>query len=296
VKKTILVLGATGEFGNGIFQSLLKYKDFEVFGTAKNDEASLYFDSKVAAKVFNFVQIENEPKLIEIFNQIKPDVVINCVGLIKQVMGEFDAPKAIFMNALFPHKLASLCGLMGARLIHFSTDCVFSGKKGNYKEIDASDAEDVYGKTKYLGEISNLPHVITIRTSIIGHSYDNHLQLVDWFLAQKDKTKGYTKVIYSGLPTVEMGRILAEYIIPNHRVKGLYQVSSDPISKYDLLKLIAKEYGKKIEIEPYESAVSDRSLDSTKFRKISGYMPPTWSVLVKKMHQYYKKDKKFIQI
>jgi len=291
----ILILGATGEFGNGIFQTLFKYKDFEVYGTTKNDEAIKYFEPKMADKIFNFVQIENESRLIEIFNQIEPDVVVNCVGLIKQVMGENDSAKAIFMNALFPHRLASLCKLAGARLIHFSTDCVFNGQKGNYKETDTSDADDIYGKTKFLGEIHNQSHVVTIRTSVIGHSYDNNLQLVDWFLDQKKEVKGFTKVIYSGFPTVEMGRILAEYVISNIKLKGLYQVSSGPISKYDLLKIIAQVYGKKIEIKPFESSVSDRSMDSTMFRKITGYEPPTWPVLINKMHQYYLENKNFIQ-
>lgn len=293
-KNKILILGATGVFGNGLFTELSKYKNFEVFGTTKGEDANKYFDAKSLEKIIGYVDVENTDNLVKLLDQIKPDVVLNCVGLVKQLIKEGDTAKAVSLNSLLPHRLASLCKLSGARLIHFSTDCVFSGKKGNYKESDVSDAEDIYGKTKFLGE-THTGEALTIRTSVIGHSFENDLQLVDWFLAQKGKIKGFSKVIYSGLPTVEMARVLAEYVIPDKRLKGLYQVSSDPISKYDLLKLIAKVYGKKIAIETDNDMVSDRSLDSTRFRKATHYAPPAWPILIKKMHEYYKKNKNFIR-
>ncbi len=293
-KIKILILGSTGIFGNGLFTDLSKYKDFDVHGTAKGEDAKKYFEIKSLEKIVNYVDVENTDSLARIFNQLKPDVVINCIGLVKHLINENNIQKAISLNALLPHRLAELCQLSGSRLIHFSTDCVFSGNKGFYTEKDLSDADDIYGKTKALGEIHS-DQALTIRTSIIGHSFENDLQLTDWFLAQEGKIKGFRKVIYSGVPTVEMARIIAEYVIPNKKLKGLYQVSAEPISKFDLLKLIAKVYGKKVEIKEDIETVNDRSLDSSRFRKATGYLPPTWPILIKKMHQYYLKNKNFIQ-
>lgn len=291
----VLIVGATGLLGNALFIELAKYKNLTVFGTTRTDEGVKFLPKDSLNKIIPYTDIENHEGLIRVLAQIKPDVVVNCVGLIKQVMSKDDTAQAIATNALFPHRLAILCKATNARLIHFSTDCVFSGAKGNYDEIDASDAEDIYGKTKFLGELP-YNHCVTVRTSFIGHGLENHVELVDWFLDQKDSTKGFTKVIYSGLPTVEHARIIAKYIIPNKHLKGLYHVSADPITKYDLLKLIAKVYGKKIEIKPFSEIVNDRSLKSDRFRKITGYQPPKWPILIKKMHQYYKKNNNFIKL
>ena len=293
MKEKILIVGVSGMLGNALFIELSK--NYEVYGTVRSNEEKKFFTQKEAERIVGFVDIENMDSLARVFIKVKPDVVLNAVGLIKQNPTINDTSVAIYMNAMFPHLLADMCKLAGARMIHFSTDCVFSGNKGDiYKENDFSDAEDVYGKTKFLGEVS-YNHCVTIRTSIIGHGLEAHASLVDWFLTQKAEIQGYTKVMYSGFPTVEIARIIGEYIIPNKKIKGLYQVSAEPISKYDLLKLIAKVYGKKIEIKPSDTPVNDRSLDSTKFRRISGYEPPAWPALIKKMHEYYKTNKNFIQ-
>lgn len=292
-KIKILIVGASGMLGNGLMYGLKKYSDLEVFGTIRDRQLS-YFEDKDLKRIIPYIDIENWDSMINLFNTVKPDVVLNCVGLIKQVMGKNDTELAIYMNATFPHRLATLCQLSGARLIHFSTDCVYSGGKGNYVETDPSDAPDVYGKTKYLGEL-NYDHTVTVRTSIIGHGLESHGSLIDWFLLQKGKITGYNQVIYSGLPTVEHAKIIAEYIIPNTKLKGLYHISAEPISKYDLLKLVSEIYGKKIKIEPYDKKVSDMSLDSSRFRKITGYQPPKWNALIKKMYHYYQSNDKFIR-
>ena len=293
MKEKILVIGASGMLGNALFSELSK--NYEVYGTVRSNEEKKYFTPSQAERIFSFVDIENMESLARVFSRIKPDVVLNAVGLIKQNPTINDTRVAIYMNALFPHLLADLCKLSGARMIHFSTDCVFTGNKGSiYKENDLSDADDVYGKTKFLGEVS-YDHCVTMRTSIIGHGFEAHASLADWFLAQKGEIQGYTNVIYSGLPTVEIARIIGEYIIPNKRIKGLYHVSADPISKRELLQIMAKVYGKKITIKPVDQPVNDRSLDSSRFRKLAKYDPPNWLNLIKKMYQNYKTNKNFIQ-
>lgn len=294
-KTTILIIGATGLLGNALFTELSNITGFNVFGTTRMKEGEQYLPAKTLTRIIPFVDIENWNSIIDVFVRVKPDVVVNCVGLIKQVMSKDDTARAILTNSLWPHQLSALCQASHARLIHFSTDCVYSGAQGKYREADPSDAEDIYGKTKYLGEMPDATNCVTVRTSFIGHGLENHLELVDWFLGQKVSIKGFTKVIYSGLPTTEQARLIAQYIIPNKRLKGLYHVSAEPISKYDLLKIIAKVYGKKIEIRPFDDIANDRSLNSARFRKITGYVPPSWPQLVREMYQYYKKNKNFIK-
>ena len=148
------------------------------------------------------------------------------------------------------------------------------------------DAEDIYGRTKYLGEVT-YPHCITLRTSFIGHELKGRYGLVEWLLAQNGKIRGFSKAIYSGLPTIEIARIINDYVLPNPNLSGVYHVSSEPISKFDLLKLIAAKYFKDIEIEPYECFVQDRSIDSAIFRSKTGYIPPSWPDLVDLMHKDY---------
>jgi len=283
----ILILGATGMIGNTLFRKLSQNRKFDVFGTVPDDTQEKLIIPRYKAKIFNQVKIENFDSVIRVVEETKPDIVINCVGLIKQMPNANDAPVAIYMNALFPHRLAHLLHLANIRMIHLSTDCVFSGIKGNYLENDLSDATDIYGKTKYLGEVTNFKNCLTLRTSCFGHELQNYKGIVEWFLTQGKSTWGYRKAIYSGIPTVELAEILVKIVIPNRKLYGLYHVSADPISKNDLLNIIAKEYRKKIEIKVDDKEVVDRSLNSNRFRKKTGYNPPHWPVLVKKMHQDY---------
>jgi dTDP-4-dehydrorhamnose reductase len=176
-----------------------------------------------------------------------------------------------------------LCKAVGARLIHISSDCVFDGLKGNYLETDPSNASDLYGRTKFLGEVDH-PHCVTLRTSIIGHELGTHYGLVEWFLQQTGTVKGYTGAIFSGFPTVELADIIAQHVIPKPELRGLYHVSSDPISKFDLLKMIAGQYGIETGIEPYAEFIANRSLDSRRFLEATGYASPSWERLVQRMH------------
>jgi dTDP-4-dehydrorhamnose reductase len=172
-------------------------------------------------------------------------------------------------------------------MIHISTDCVFDGKKGGYTEKDSPNADDLYGQTKMLGEVC-YPHSVTLRSSIIGHELKARLGLVDWFLSQRVPVRGFTKAIYSGFTTIEMARIISDFVLPNPDLSGIYNVSSAPISKHDLLQLVAQRYAKNIKIEPYDGFVLDRSLDSAKFRALTGYVPPPWEKLVEDMHADYQ--------
>jgi dTDP-4-dehydrorhamnose reductase len=186
---------------------------------------------------------------------------------------------------MLPHRLARVCGLVGARLVHVSTDCVFSGAKGGYIEADFADADDLYGRSKYLGEV-DYPHAVTLRTSIIGHELDGARSLLCWFLAQGSSVRGFTRAVFSGLPTVELARVIRDYVLPAPALRGLYHVSSAPINKYELLGLIAKTYGKSIDITPQDEPVIDRSLDSTRFRAATGYSPPPWPDLIEQMRAF----------
>jgi dTDP-4-dehydrorhamnose reductase len=232
--------------------------------------------------------------LIGAIAKIHPDVVINCVGLIKQHPRANDPLLALETNALLPHRLATLCQATQARLIHISTDCVFSGEKGSYTEEDHSDAQDLYGRTKYLGE-TNVPHSVTLRTSMIGPELHTKYGLLEWFLNQKQAVKGFKKAIFSGFTTDELSRIIAEYVLPNPTLQGLYHVSSEPISKYDLLHLFNHFYARGLTIEAQNTYECDRSLISQRFKGATGYTAPAWPEMIAPMAQrdatyYFHKD------
>lgn len=286
--KKILILGATGMLGHKLLTNLSKNPLFEVWATSRTDKnLQKWFGNNLKKKIISGIDADLFDSFEKQIIAINPDIVINCIGIIKQLPIADDPVVSISINALLPHKIANICKKMNARMIHISTDCVFDGKKGNYKEKDLSDAYDLYGKSKYLGEV-HYPHAITLRTSIIGHELETHYGLVEWFLSQKEKVKGFKKAIFTGFPTVEIAEIIEKYIIPNESLIGLYQVSSNPISKYDLLNLIAEIYQKNIIIQPDESVFIDRSLDSSLFREKTGYQPPSWELLVQKMYHDYK--------
>ena len=281
----ILILGAYGMLGHKLFLTLSKR--FDLFATCR------IFHKKWShilpkERLFADVHADNFDSVIGAVQSVAPDVVINCIGIVKQLEVAKDPIPSITINALFPQQLAAVCRSLGTRLIHFSTDCVFRGNKGSYVEDDPSYATDLYGRTKFLGEV-NEPNCVTFRTSIIGHELKSKHGLVDWFLSQKSKGRGFTRAIYTGFPTVELARIITDYVIPNRELSGLYHVSSDPISKYDLLRLVAKQYNKQIEIEPDGDLHCDRSLDSKRFRTATGYSPPSWEELVTLMHDDFMK-------
>lgn len=280
----VLIFGATGMLGHTLFHDLSLRENISVHATTRSREGLVrWFAPELMEHIHTPVDADDFVSVVRVLEEVRPEVVINCIGVIKQLATGKNPIACISINALFPHLLAKECAQIGARLIHFSTDCVFSGKKGGYVESDFADCDDLYGRTKLLGEV-DYPHAVTLRTSIIGHELNASVSLIDWFLAQEGRVKGFTKAIYSGFPTVEMARIIAEVVIPRPDLCGLYHVSSAAISKYDLLCLVREEYGKSIEIDPDDGFVCDRSLDSSRFRTTTGYAPPTWEEMVQRMH------------
>ena len=281
----VLVIGASGMIGSTVLRVLSEKKDWEVSGTLRNDACSKYFTAAIAEKLIRGIDVEHADMLMKALDTFRPDVVVNCAGLTKHKPEADDPLVALPINALMPHRLAGLCKLAGARLIHVSTDCVFSGEKGGYTEDDFPDARDVYGKSKVLGEVT-YPHAITLRTSTIGHELQSKYGLLDWFLSQEGRCKGYNRAIFSGLPTVIFAQVIRDVVIPHQELSGLYHVAAKPINKYDLLNLIAKNYGKKIEIIPDDKLVIDRSLDANRFRQATNYIAPEWEELIALMHAY----------
>lgn len=279
----VLVLGVTGMLGNAVFRVFSADAAHETWGTLRSGAALRHFPQDSHGRLLTGVDVLDHDALTAVMARVKPDVVINCIGLIKQLADASDPLTALPINAMLPHRLAQLCALGGARLIHVSTDCVFSGRKGLYLESDLSDAEDLYGKSKYIGELHDLPHAITLRTSIIGHELGSSYALVDWFLSQQGGVKGFTRAIFSGLPTVELARVMKDFVIPHPELNGLYHVAAEPIDKFRLLSLVAAQYGKQIEIRPDDALVIDRSLDGSRFAQATGYVAPEWPDLVRDM-------------
>ena len=281
----ILILGASGMLGNAMIWVLSEKADWQVYGTVRSESSKRLFRADIAERLLSGVDVEQHDSLMQAFIRTRPDVVINCVGLIKQLADGDDPLQAVPINALLPHRLARLCELSGARLVHMSTDCVFAGDKGGYRESDPSDAMDLYGRSKFLGEVA-YPHTVTLRTSIIGHELQSEHGLVGWFLSQQERCNGFTRAIFSGLPTVVLAQIVRDVVIPRADLSGVYHVAAQPISKYDLLKLIADVYGKTIDIVPEDKLVIDRSLDAKRFQLATGYVAPEWPELIKLMCAY----------
>ena len=284
-KTKVLVLGASGMLGNAVLRVFAESDGFDEMGTVRSYRALKLLPTVVQQRVIAGVDVENVDSLLAVFGQVKPDVVINCIGLVKQLSEADDPLSAIPINSLLPHRLARICAVSGTRLVHLSTDCVFSGLKGMYTEADAPDAKDLYGRSKYLGEV-DYPNSITLRTSIIGHELDGARSLIGWFLSQEGAVKGFKNAVFSGLPTVEIAQIIRDFVIPRPDLHGVYHVSAEPINKFYLLTLVADIYGKGIEIEKDESLVIDRSLDSSRFQSITGFRPKPWAELVQFMKDF----------
>lgn len=281
----VLILGASGMLGNALLRYFATRTAHDVVGIVRSARSVGLLPTEVRERVALGGDIENVDTLVSVFDLHKPTLVINCVGLVKQLGNAKEPLAAIPINAVLPHRLARICALVGARLIHFSTDCVFSGEKGMYLEGDLPDARDVYGRTKLLGELE-YPHTLTLRTSIIGHELASSNSLICWFLSQPGPVRGFSRAIFSGLPTVEIARVIDEYVLPQPELSGLYHLSAAPIDKYSLLKLVADAYGKAVPVEPDPTLVIDRSLDSTRFRAATGFEPDDWPNLVRRMRDF----------
>ena len=269
--------------GHAVMKTLFNpNSDIQVYGAARSSYVRTVLTEIPADQFVIGFDAEKTDDLIDIFARIQPDVVVNCIGVVKQLEAATNPLTVLPLNTMLPHRLERLCASAGARLIHISTDCVFSGTRGRYLESDVSDTTDLYGKSKYLGEVTGA-NSVTLRTSIIGDELNTSHSLIEWFLRQKGDISGYTKAIFSGVPTIELARVIRDFVLPNPRLSGLYHVAAAPISKYDLLNLVAQYYGKSIKITPNNSVVIDRSLDGQLFAKETGYHVPDWPQLIQIM-------------
>jgi dTDP-4-dehydrorhamnose reductase len=271
--------------GSTVLRVLSERQGWQVFGSVRDASVKRFFSPAIGERLIAAIDVEHPDSLARVLDKVRPDVVVNCAGLTKHKPEAEDPLISVPINTLMPHRLAALCKLAGARLIHVSTDCVFSGEKGGYSEDDHPDARDVYGKSKALGEV-DYPHAITLRTSTIGHELQSQYGLLDWFLSQENRCKGYTRAIFSGLPTVVFAQVMRDVVIPRPDMSGLYHVAAKPINKFDLLRLIADVYGKTIDIVPDDKLEIDRSLDARRFQAATGYIAPEWPELIKLMHAY----------
>lgn len=280
----ILILGGSGMLGHKLWQV---FSDrFDTYVTLHGDFASYerykLFDRKRAVGGVSADKFDSVTRAIEI---VQPAAIVNCIGIVKQAEAAKDPVVSIEINALFPHRLARFCQGKGIRLIHISTDCVFSGRKGNYIEDDLSDAEDLYGRTKFLGEVSG-KGCLTLRTSMIGRELETCNGLIEWFLCQQGKiVGGYTKAIFSGFTTNALAEIIVDIVNRQSELSGVWHVASAPISKFDLLLLVKQVYGLNINVQPNDSVICDRSLNAEQFRKATGFVPSTWYDMIEQMYR-----------
>lgn len=277
----ILIFGGDGMLGHQLFRQW--NRRHETYVTLRNELAS-YSSSGLfePQRSIPNIDVRSIETVISCVERLRPDALVNAVGLVKQRPMATESQPSSEINTLFPQQLAIVGQSVGARVVHFSTDCVFSGRKGSYTEQDIPDPEDLYGRSKLLGEL-NSPNCITFRTSIVGRELSRKTGLLEWFLAQRSSVRGFTRAIYTGFTTIEMARIVERLITQYPQASGVWHVSSDRISKYDLLCLVKKYFKLDTEIVPSDSFVCDRSLLSDRFRTAFGYTPPTWDKMVEEL-------------
>jgi dTDP-4-dehydrorhamnose reductase len=278
----VLILGGAGMLGHKMYQTLAK-QPFNTYATVRQpveESPAAAIGSSSDGHFIGGVDVSDFGVVDRLLDEVRPNVLVNCVGVIKQREAAHDSIESITINSLLPHLLAEKCRQIGARVIHFSTDCVFDGEKGAYEESDPSDAKDLYGRTKYLGEISS-PGSLTLRSSIIGRELYNNASLVEWFLSQDGKNvKGFAKALYAGLTTIRMSALVKDLILDHPDLSGIYQVSGPRISKYDLLGLIRDAFELDIEIERDDDVDIDRTLVGDRFSTDTGFVAPTWQEMV----------------
>lgn len=284
----ILILGGGGMLGHKLVQTF--HQSHEVAYTTRSPLRKDVVSTFSSAKAFTGLDALEMGRFVQLIRSNTFDVVINCIGIVKQLEESKNAIRSISINALFPHQIAKACREEGVKFIQISTDCVFSGNKGQYTEADLEDARDLYGRTKLLGEVD--APALTLRTSIIGHELHSHRSLIDWFLSQDKGIKGFTNAIYTGVPTIELAYILRYILKHTPHLEGLYHVSSPPIDKCSLLKKVAQQYGHTIPITPHDDFRNDKSLVSQRFFNATNYVVPDWDTLIARMYQDYLEHQK----
>jgi len=278
----VLIFGAAGMLGHRLYRQL--DRDFEVYGSIRSPFEAVsgygFFDPN---RVIHDVDATKPEQISAALTTIKPDVVVNCVGVVKSLESESGMAANISVNALLPHLLLAACREHGARLIQISTDCVFAGTRGNYAETDASDAADVYGRTKLLGEVDG-EAAITLRTSFIGRELNTTRGLLEWFLSNRGgQVKGYSKAVFSGLTTPEVARVIGMLIRDFPELSGVYHLASAPIDKHRLLCRIRDAMKLDIEIKKDSGVRVNRSLNGRRFNRATGYQAPDWEDMIKEL-------------
>lgn len=283
--RRVLIMGVSGMLGHTLMGRLARDTTLDVYGTARDVERlRRHLPHGIMQRVVDGVDATDVAGVRKVLRDVRPEIVVNCIGIVKQDAQINDAVRTISVNSLLPHLLAREAAEFGARLIHVSTDCVFSGTRGNYIETDVPDPHDFYGRSKLLGEVAN-PPALTLRTSIIGHELLTKRSLLEWFLTQSGSVNGFTNAVYTGVTTTEVARLLSRVVFPRAELVGLFHVASKPISKYDLLHLIAAEYAWAGDIKPFPDFVCDRSLSGDFLYSTTGYRPPAWVEMIADMHQ-----------
>jgi len=280
-----LVIGATGILGSNIIKTFSEDNKSDIYGTIRNDSQLNNFRINLRENLFQINDANDDETIKHLLYRIEPDVVINCLSLSTAKLKKENADSIFDIYSKLPHKLSKICKENHTRYINISSDGVFSGNKGNYKETDTPDPVDKYGISKMLGEVSG-KHSINIRTSFFGHSISREYGLLDWFLSQKEKCFGYSEYRFSGIPAIILARIIKDHVIPNKELTGTYHIGGPSITKYDLFKLIASVYKKEIIIDKDENAVADRSLNSSKFLAETDYKFPNWTKMIEMMHSF----------
>lgn len=282
-----LIIGGDGMLGHQLLASWRSRHDVRVTLRRSLDAYANYglFD---ATNAFDNLDVRDTDRLQNVLGDYRPDAVINAAGVIKQRGDAKQSLPCLEINAVFPHRLRELCETVGARLVHVSTDCVFNGKRGGYTESDPADAEDLYGLSKYLGEVGEAP-AVTFRTSIIGLELSRNASLIEWFLAQRGTIKGFTKAIYTGVTTLELARVIEHVLVKQPKLRGVWQVASEPISKHALLSELATLLQRSdLEITPDDDFHCDRSLQGDAFNERTGYTVPDWNTMLTELASQIK--------
>lgn len=282
-KKIVLILGAAGLLGNAMFRLISQSNNFKVYGTIRKKNLKKFFCNSIKNNLLLTGNLEDNAELVKLLDATSPDIVINCLGIPHS--SQVDFMRLIEIFSVLPRRLLCLCRSRGIRLIQIGSDGIFSGKRGGYNEDDLPDPVDFYGKAKLLGEVEG-SLALTLRTSIVGPELATCNSLLSWFLNQNDSCRCYSRAIFTGFPTVVLAEIVRDFVLPNENLHGIYHVASDPISKFDFLNLVRHQYRKKIKMIPDDSIVINRSLSGLRFQRITGYIPPTWKEMIKKMHKF----------
>ena len=271
----VLVLGVDGMIGHKIAQSLKE--GYKLFGSTRKHLTNKNLGIENIKIVLHDFLIDKTEHLV---SNICPDIIINCVGITTRRGVNASKAKTELINSILPHELDKLSQKYSCKLIHFSTDCVFNGAKGNYTEVSRTDAIDLYGISKAKGEV-NSNSSLTLRTSMIGRELYNFTELFEWLYSMREKSvEGYSEVIYSGITTVRMGKIIDKILKNNISLSGLFNISSEPISKYDLLKKLSDSFDLEIDIKKNSNISSNKVLNSKKFTEITGIKAPNWNDLI----------------